>query len=136
MKIGEKPDLYIDIDGVILYDRVVNTWLIEFIRRNRDMFGELFWLSCWTCNGKSEELEKRIPEVLALGEVKALPWNENKTEAIDWARPFIWIEDGATTSEMDEFSKKAVSGQQIWNISPGEWEELSNKRQEASNGNS
>jgi hypothetical protein len=124
----EKPDLYCDVDGVILYDRVVNTWLIEFIRRNRDMFGNLYWLSCWTSNGKSEELDKRLPQVLALGKVEALLWKELKTEAIDWSRPFIWIEDGVLDEEKKVFLERAVSGQQIWEIRPGEWAELHMER--------
>jgi len=52
--------------------------------------------------------------------ITPLKWNNYKTEAIDWTRPFIWIEDGITSEEKEIFKKKAVAGQHIWETLSGE----------------
>jgi len=121
------PDLYIDVDGVILYQsnegQYLNGWLINFIIQNKMMFGKLYWLSCWTSNGSAEPLFKQFPSLKELGALP-LEWRRDKTEAIDWSRPFIWIEDGVGEDERKEFERRAVKGQQIWEVRAGEWSQL------------
>ena len=114
------PDLYLDVDGVLLFmDKRENQWLIGMIQQARGFFGRIFWLSCWTSDGKAERLYEKHP---AFRELKATPlkWNKLKTEALDWTRPFIWIEDGLLKEEMAFFKSKAVSGQDVYEITPGE----------------
>ena len=117
-----KPDLYLDVDGVMLhfnpiqeYSEEVNVWLLDLLINNRDRFANIYWLSCWTLNANTDQLylEHELLKVL-----KAIPlkWKENKTEAINWNRPFIWIEDGITKEERKIFNEKARIGQQVWEI--------------------
>ena len=114
------PDLYLDVDGVLLFmDKAENQWLIGMIMRARPFFHRIFWLSCWTSDGKDERLYEEHP---SFRELKATPlrWNKHKTEALDWARPFIWIEDGLLKEEMEIFKLRAVAGQHVYEITPGE----------------
>jgi len=116
-----KPDLYIDVDGVMLFlDKTENDWLLLWIQASRERFNRLFWLSCWTCMGNTETLYKKHPGFKILEPITALKWNNHKTEAIDWTRPFIWIEDGITSEEKEIFKKKAVAGQHVWETLSGE----------------
>lgn len=116
-----KPDLYIDVDGVCLFlNKTENDWLLILIKANRERFNRLFWLSCWTSNASTKLLYEKHPSFKILEPIKALKWNNNKTEAIDWSVPFIWIEDGITSEEKKIFTKKARSGQHVWETLSGE----------------
>lgn len=118
-----KPDLYLDVDGVMLlfprinceYKETLNSWLFHFILNNKHQFNRIFWLSAWTCEGTLENLQKAYP---MLEKIEAIPlkWLINKTEAIDWSHPFIWIDDQLSTEEKEIFEQKAHFGQQIWEV--------------------
>jgi hypothetical protein len=117
-----KPDLYIDVDGVMLlfnpqksFEETPNMWLYDFILANRGRFDRIFWLSAWTFDGTTEQLEQAYPEFLTLQAIP-LKWQRNKTEAIDWSHPFIWLDDQVSDEEQEIFDKKAILGQQIWEI--------------------
>ncbi len=116
---SEKPDLYLDVDGVMLLfgngKEYVNLWLLNLIVKNRGQFDRIFWLSCWTLDGKTDRLLEEHPE---LGDLKATPlkWQKDKTDAIDWTRPFIWIEDGISEKERKDFNEKGCVWQQVWEI--------------------
>ena len=123
MKLGNhaNPDLYLDVDGVILYHNVYNEWMLKFLSSARLAFSRVFWLSCWTCNGDATTLLKWHPVFKMLEEYKPLVWKNLKTEAIDWSRPFLWIEDGVLPQEREIFNQKAKAGQSLWEVRPGEW---------------
>lgn len=120
-----KPNLYLDIDGVLLLDWNpqnkkwnINEWLFVLILKNIQKFDGIFWLSAWTHAGSTEFLYEQYPE---FEQLKAVPlvWAYNKTEAIDWKNPFIWIEDEVMKEEVRIFNNRATSNQQIWNILGG-----------------
>jgi hypothetical protein len=117
-----KPDLYIDIDGVLLlfnpqkkYEETPNTWLFNYIFNNRDRFDRIFWLSAWTCRGTLDNLQGCYPEFLEI-DATPLKWLHNKTEAIDWSHPFIWLDDQPSKEELEIFNARAKFGQQFWQI--------------------
>jgi hypothetical protein len=117
----EKPDLYLDVDGVLLFYHEYNHFLLNFIADNVEKFHRLFWLSAWTHNGDSDQLLKAHPIFEIIQNIKAVKWNELKTEAIDWSRPFVWIEDGILVAEREIFNQRAIAGQNVWEVRPGEW---------------
>lgn len=117
-----KPDLYLDVDGVLLFlDKTENLWLMNLIDAGKKfgLFGKIYWLSAWTCMGTTDQLYREHPTFKRL-KAKPLYWKNLKTEAIDWTRPFIWIEDGVLPEERAVFHLKAIAGQQIWEVRPGE----------------
>lgn len=113
------PDLYLDVDGVMLANGVKdepNVWLLKAVFENRHRFNRIFWLSCWTLNGDATELYAKHPAFACL-EATPLKWNHDKTEAIDWSRPFVWIEDGILDSERAEFRIRAGKNQFVCELS-------------------
>ena len=122
---GNKPDLYLDVDGVLLMgwdakgDRIENDWLIDWILASKHRFRKIYWLSCWTGGGSAKRLYERHPRFRDFG-AKAVKWPIAKTDAIDWSRPFIWIEDGFGGDEALEFARRASKDQNVWQIRLGE----------------
>ena len=114
------PNLYLDVDGVLLFIDQENTWLFNLLLSNKNRFWKIFWLSSWTRNGTDDLLYKYHPKFKLL-KAKPLKWVANKTEAINWKRPFIWLEDGIIEEERRIFNQKATPGQQVWECYPGEW---------------
>lgn len=124
-----KPNLYIDVDGVMLlfpasnkHEPTVNNWLLDFILNNKDRFDKIYWLSCWTAHANPQQLYFEYP---IFKELNAIPlyWRFLKTDAIDWTKPFIWLEDGMIESERAIFNEKGKYGQQVWEIR-NKWETL------------
>jgi len=111
------PDLYLDVDGVVLYQKP-NEWVLEMFKRILPLFDRRFWLSCWTKTGDTERLYSLHPELKFI-DAKPLVWRREKFEAIDWVRPFIWIEDGVSEMDRAEFTINAKPGQHIWEIRNG-----------------
>ena len=107
-------NLYIDVDGVLLHQNE-DPCMLKLLTHIRGLFDNVYWLSCWTFNGKTEELYKRHPSFKSL-KATPLKWDKLKTDAIDWSKPFVWMEDGITKEERKVFEEKAVEGQQIFEI--------------------
>jgi len=90
--------IYLDIDGVILRkDLSIPDYGIEFISflaTNHDCY----WLSTH-CKGDKNNalnhLSKVYPPTILeqLKKIKPANWTDLKTEAIDMAEDFIWLED-------------------------------------------
>ena len=91
-------DIYLDIDGVILdKDLKPTSHLKKFLEHITDNH-EVFWLTTH-CKGDSSStlsylsrfLDKDIIELLK--KVKPTSWNTLKTEAIDFTKDFVWLDD-------------------------------------------
>jgi hypothetical protein len=102
-----KAKLYIDIDGVLLKykadkakDGISN--FIRFIVSNFDCY----WLTTH-CKGNAQTAINYLSEyfssddLMLLQQVKATNWNTLKTEAIDFALDFYWIDDYALNAEKE-----------------------------------
>ncbi len=99
-------NIYLDIDGVILGTRSPKgdvMWLITFLLDN--FKGKLYWLTSHCQNGSNriaEWLSDRFPEDLLqrmVSEIRPADWKREKTEAIDFSVPFLWLEDTPTAAE-------------------------------------
>lgn len=103
MKILSK-NIYIDIDGVILtrggmpalhLDKFLNHILKNY---------SVFWLTS-RCHGDSKYTVKYLsqfllPETVPLiGKIRATSFQLDKTEAIDFAKKFFWLDDDLFDSE-------------------------------------
>ena len=96
--------IYLDIDGVLLtkQSKPANYFseFIEFVALNFDCF----WLTTH-CKGKAEEAVKYLLQYApkesfpALLTIKPTNWNALKTEAIDFKRNFLWIDDYVMEAE-------------------------------------
>ncbi len=91
-------NIYLDIDGVILdKDLKPVKHLKGFLKHITDNH-EVYWLTTH-CKGDSEAtlsylsrfLDKDIIELLK--KVKPTSWNTLKTEAIDFTKDFVWLDD-------------------------------------------
>jgi len=128
-----KPNLYLDVDGVLVFPHkdnptkeYVDQFMFDFIVSSKNLFNRIYWLSCWTKTGNTEQLYGEYP---SLRDVESIPleWNNLKTNAINWNQPFIWIEDGVLAEERRIFNEKAINGQHIWEVRPGEYAMLNRK---------
>lgn len=110
------PDLYLDVTGVLENEKgEPNVWLLKALFENRDRFHRIFWLSTYTREGSAEALYAKHPAFKCL-EATPLNWKSNKTEAIDWTRPFLWMEDGITDAERTVFYSRAGKNQSVVEI--------------------
>jgi hypothetical protein len=91
-------NIYLDIDGVLLDKGLKPALHIDdFLKRLLDG-NDVYWLTT-RCKGDagatlgqlSTLLEPQTLELLKV--VKATDWRTLKTEAIDFAKPFLWFDD-------------------------------------------
>lgn len=103
-------NIYLDIDGVILANdkqkaKHADDFLKYFVENH-----DVYWLTTH-CHGDSEYTVNHLagffsPETTSfLKRIKPTDWNENKTEAIDFTKPFVWFEDFIFDSEKEELVK-------------------------------
>ena len=101
-------NIYLDIDGVLLINE-------NYAAPNADEFLQLvinkypdstFWLTthCW--NGDNRAVQVLSPHldpktVELLYKVKPTSWKVNKTEGIDFSRPFLWFDDDLWPEEKE-----------------------------------
>lgn len=100
-----KPNLYLDIDGVILANE--NNLAIgasEFIKYAVDNF-DVYWLTTHCMNGDTahaiEYVQRGSDENLRpyLTKFKPTTWGITKTDAIDFNKPFLWFDDDCYSGE-------------------------------------
>lgn len=98
-------NVYLDIDGVLL-DNEGNLAIgaIEFIKYAVEHFN-VYWLTTHCMDGTTEHaveyLNRASPEDIRpwLEQFKPVKWSLKKTEAIDFAKPFLWFDDDCFTGE-------------------------------------
>lgn len=97
--------LYLDIDGVLITAKnpVVPEGIDEFIHFVTSNF-DCYWLTTH-CKGNTSTclsyLRKYLSEssISALSHVKSTHWNTLKTEAINLAENFFWLDDYVFSAE-------------------------------------
>lgn len=113
-----KPILYLDVDGVILtHEKRTQLGpalgLKDFMHFALEHF-EVRWCTSWAISGvmSPKNLEDlvnitKLPIDIWMKIKPSLPWQNYKTEAIDWdeikqGRPFVWLEDGILPEEEEK----------------------------------
>ena len=106
-----KPNIYLDIDGVILANEEnLPVGAEEFIKYAVNNF-DVYWLTTHCTEGDSTHA---INYVMRAGNENLRPhlekliptsWKDNKTEAIDFRKPFLWFDDDCYLTERQDLEK-------------------------------
>ena len=133
--LSNKKNIYLDIDGVILGKRNIDNYKIilakhvyKFLKFCTGNFN-CFWLSTHSSKGRISDVVKylipytddRVIKLVKL--IKPLKWSVFKTEAIDLASDFIWIDDGLSWCEKKILKENNVLDRWIYintNINPND----------------
>ncbi|MEI6169680.1 MAG: hypothetical protein WCP56_01635 [Candidatus Saccharibacteria bacterium] len=107
----QKPNIYLDIDGVILANEdnlsIGAEELIKYAVENFDVY----WLTThctesdathainYVMRAGSESLRQHLEKLIPTS------WREYKTEAIDFSKPFLWFDDDCYLSERRDLEK-------------------------------
>lgn len=102
-------NIYLNIDGVLLNNKgeladFAEVFLQALITRWPD---STYWLSNYCWKGKNQTLDiifpklkkKRTMELIEF--IKPTDWDELKTDAIDFTKPFLWFENEIFSDEME-----------------------------------
>lgn len=92
-------NVYLDIDGVLLAnDLNAANFVHEFLQKATSPEYDTYWLTTH-CKGDANTAVKRLSLVFPaetmelLKDIKPTNWDTNKTEAIDFSKPFLWFDD-------------------------------------------
>jgi len=102
----QKPNIYLDIDGVLLANEKYAAYHVEEFLRALQAY-DVYWLTTH-CRGDAEHTVNHLsavlePKVLELTRhILATDWVHNKTEAIDFTVPFLWFDDELYDEEKRE----------------------------------
>ena len=111
-------NIYLDIDGTILLDNLENAgqyavslglFLTTLGNLQADGVIKMYWLTTHCRNGDNtqvlEYLKQRLEphdfDLIIRMKIKPTTWNEFKTEAIDFSKDFLWLDDDATLQEQE-----------------------------------
>ncbi|KKW03629.1 MAG: hypothetical protein UY35_C0005G0077 [Candidatus Saccharibacteria bacterium GW2011_GWC2_48_9] len=100
------PNIYLDIDGVLLSNGKSAIGLDSFIAYLDDKHqGNVYWLTTH-CKGSNDSVISYLKQFVgneqtlkAMGHIKPTKWNVAKTEGIDLDQPFIWFDDNLLYGE-------------------------------------
>ena len=113
-----KLDLYLDIDGVLLKKNgEVPHGLEDFLRFAISNFN-CFWLTTH-CKGNSSTPIRYLSKYFSPNQIELLQnlqatnWDSLKTDAIDFSRPFVWLDDQPFESEKLVLNSNGCSNQLI-----------------------
>lgn len=103
-------NVYLDIDGVLLVnDNNLANFAHEFLVYVTSRY-PVFWLTthcrgniAYTHNFLKRTFPPRTLEVAK--QIRPLNWVTNKTEAIDFSKPFLWFDDDLFDEEKAELLK-------------------------------
>lgn len=105
MYISTKPNIYLDIDGVLLAnERNLAIGAAEFIKYATEHF-DVYWLTTHCMDGNPthaiDYVQRAADEDLRpyLQKIKPTTWSVAKTEAIDFSKPFLWFDDDCYDDE-------------------------------------
>ena len=106
-----KPNIYLDIDGVILANEdYLSIGAEEFIKYAVDNF-DVYWLTThctqsdathainYVMRASNESLRPHLEKLIPTS------WSEYKTEAIDFSKPFLWFDDDCYLGERQDLEK-------------------------------
>lgn len=103
----QKPNIYLDIDGVLLaneYNAANHTdEFLQYVIENYNVY----WLTTHCRGGVNRTIELLTPvlrpeTVKLLSKIEETDWTKNKTEAINFAEPFLWFDDDLYDEEREE----------------------------------
>ena len=110
----EKKILYLDIDGVLIHDSLksygkVASGITEFLKVVTRKYN-CYWLTTHCYQGENHVVEflskKLSPEEMQyVPFIKPSDWKTWKTEAINFKKDFIWIDDDPQKEELKELQK-------------------------------
>lgn len=110
MSYSYNMNIYLDIDGVLLAnEKNASRHLYKFIDylvSNHDVY----WLTTH-CKGDAKYTLQHLSRVLTediislLRAVKPTTWDNNKTEAIDFSKPFVWFDDELYPGEQEDLDQ-------------------------------
>lgn len=109
-----KPNIYLDIDGVLLAnDHHAALHVDEFVAACIERGEELYWLTTWCREDDPAPAIRRLKQTdmspatieLLARHCKPTHWTDAKTEAIDFSQPFLWFDDDCFTDERAELTK-------------------------------
>lgn len=93
-------NIYLDIDGVLLVnEQFASDGADEFLQAILNKYPDsTYWLTthCWRGQNRAVEILAPVlkPETIKLlHRVKPTEWEELKTDAIDFDKPFLWFDD-------------------------------------------
>ena len=108
--------LYLDVDGVILGqnnngDTVLIPDIEKILRYSKENF-QCYWLTTHGRHSTEDVIRYLIPyssdiNLSFFKHIEAAGWDTLKTEAIDFARPFIWIDDQPLNAEIQILKSNA-----------------------------
>jgi hypothetical protein len=93
-----KPNIYLDIDGVLLANENNAAEGADAFLRHVIENHDTYWLTTH-CHGDASVPVKRFGHLFEpatgklLPKIKATDWQDAKTEAIDFSKPFLWFDD-------------------------------------------
>ena len=103
-----------DIDGVLLANETnLADGAEEFIKYIADNF-EVYWLTTHCMQGDPnwavEYVNRSSVEDLSawLNKFKPTTWSLKKTEAVDFAKPFLWFDDDCYSDEKIDLKRNGV----------------------------
>ncbi len=115
-----KPNIYLDIDGVLLANESnAAPYAEEFLIYILDNYpGSVYWLTthCWKGTNRTKEALQPAfsPKLIQrLDEIKPTDWNTSKTDAIDFSKPFLWFDDDLYPPEKTKLEEHQALSQWI-----------------------
>jgi len=109
------PNIYLDIDGVLLAnEKTPANYADEFLQTVLELYPyTTYWLTthCWKGENHTKEIlgPHLKPETLELlNQIKPTDWGEEKTDAIDFSKPFKWFDDDLYEKEWAVLEQKGM----------------------------
>ena len=104
-------NIYLDIDGVLLANEYnLSEGAVDLIKHITEKY-DVYWLTTQCMDGDPawaiEYINRASEEDLTLwlNKIKPTSWEEHKTEAIDFSKPFYWLDDDQYEEEKAELEK-------------------------------
>lgn len=109
------PNIYLDIDGVLLAnENYAALHAKEFLARVLEKYPDTtYWLTTH-CQGDSETPIQHVGHlfdnetVALMRRIKPTKWTTAKTEAIDFTKPFLWFDDDCFPDERIVLTERGV----------------------------
>jgi len=115
--ISKDANIYLDIDGTIIHEDLANynkpaAHLEEFLEALSHY--NVYWLTTHCHEGDATNAQRFLQRILPpelfqyVLAYKPTTWSEDKTEAIDFTKPFVWFDNDPSQGEVDELERKGV----------------------------
>ncbi len=116
--LNKETNIYLDIDGTIIHEDLANynkpaAHLEEFLEALS--LHNVYWLTTHCRHGDETNAQRHLQKIFPselfqyVLAYKPTTWSENKTEAIDFSKPFVWFDNDPSQGEVDELERNGVS---------------------------